>query len=203
MKKRKIKKTLILSFISLFLLFAFTGCLKKEESVETKPSPQIPEAEKLEDPMENYLHWVNKVNSLAGEELCSSDFPEEMIRAESGVRHYPGLAIVPCHMYAYQSDFVAVGVKSTENTEEKTYYIIEFPEYSSKEEKTLNKTPMELTYNEDTQVFMSFWKGRGSGDCGSRGTYFWRPGTDELEVLDFSIKDCEASPEAEWEQLLL
>lgn len=141
-------------------------------------------------PERSYADWIKLVNELEPES-CGDDIPEEYLEHQPGIRQYKTqngkITIILCGVYAYQEASMAI----YSDAEEKNHEVILFRQFINPSETFGTRIPLGLEYNEKTQIFTTFSKGRGAGDCGAIGKHLFKEETQSVRVIEFRIKECD------------
>lgn len=133
--------------------------------------------------------WVYAANKLFQDQICTgntyynSEIPREMVLQKISVAD-GDLVKILCNNTAYNTDYVLLLQQDTDLS------VVEFNEIEiDTGERIPSKTAFGVDYDEAKNIFTTFYKLRGLGDCGTQGTYSWNTETKQLELQEFRRKD--------------
>lgn len=141
-------------------------------------------------PKRSYADWVKIVEELEPG-ICEANVPEEYLEHTPGIRQYKTndgtITIILCGVYAYQEASMAV----YSDAKGENHEIMIFRQFINPSETFGTRIPLGLEYDKETQIFTTFAKGRGTGDCGGIGKHLFSEETHSVQVVEYRAKECD------------
>ena len=162
-----------------------TEILDVEEKVFETPHKSVPGTEST---------WAGVLEELEVDCDFWPAFLVDFYETDAGV-----LSVIGCGQGAYNTSSVVVySTTLSLDTGIPEYRVLRFyePPYETWEIYGVN-----LSYDEATQIFATYTKGRGIADCGSRGVYSFQNEEEDPELVEFYHKEeCDGNMD-EWPQV--
>jgi hypothetical protein len=188
----KIEKKLALALLVIIPIVVI-GLIFYKRSVSETPKKLTENIVSLKAsplPGRSYAEWIKLINKL-DLNLGEGNFSEEYLEHEQAIRQYKTksgkITIILCMVFAYQEAYMAV----YSDAEDENHQALIFRQFINPSETFGTRIPLGLEYDEKTQIFTTFSKGRGAGDCGAMGKYLFNEETQSVRVVEFRIKECD------------